>query len=132
MTGRIQALHPTRLLLICLMTAGLAIAGACASAGGAGGTGEGITVRVNNNLVPSLTISISAGVDGTTPVRLGSLVAGAEQTFTYHPTITTGTFRLIADRPGPSGALVSEPIPLQTDGTTTVVWELRTNNVIIQ
>lgn len=132
MNGRIQRPHPMRFLLTGLMITAFAITGACASAGGAGGTGDAIMVRVSNNLVPSLTVSISAAVEGTTPVRLGSLVAGAEQTFTYRPTITTGTFRLVADRPGPSGSLVSEPIPLQMDGTTTVEWDLRTNNVVIQ
>lgn len=116
---------------ICLIT-GFVIAGACASSAGAGSGGDGIPVRVSNNLVPSLNVSISAVVEGSTPVRLGSLVAGAEQTFTYRPTISTGTFRLVADRPGPGGSLVSEPIPLQLDSTATVLWELSTNNVIVR
>lgn len=111
----------------------VALAAGCASTGGPGGVaGEGIQIRVSNNLVPSLTVAISAATEGTTPQRLGTLVAGAEQTFTYNPTITAGTFRLIADRPGPSGALVSEPIPFPESGSATIVWELRTNNIVIQ
>jgi hypothetical protein len=108
-----------------------AFAAGCASAGGAAGN-EGIQVRVSNNLVPSLTVSISAVTDGASPVRLGTLVAGSEQTFTYRPTIRAGTFRLVADRPGPSGSLVSEPIPFPTGGTAVVEWELSTNNVLVR
>lgn len=130
-----RIIRPRRLprtLTAVILFAGLAFIGACASAGGAGGSGNQISVRVHNNLIPALNVSISAATDGSTPVRLGSLIGGAEQTFTYNPPIRTGTFRLIADRPGPSGSLVSEPIPLQLDGTGTVSWELSTNNIIIQ
>ena len=110
-----------------------AFAGACASAGNGTASGQdGIPIVVSNNLIPSLTVNISAVTEGTTPVRLGSLVAGAEETFTYRPTVSGGTFRLIADRPGPGGALVSEPIPLAADATTRVEWELSTNNIIVR
>lgn len=123
-----------RVLRVLPFLAFVALVAGCASAGGAGGAvdGQGIQIQVNNNLIPSLTVSISASTDGTTPQRLGSLVAGGEQTFTYNPTVSAGTFRLIADRPGPSGSLVSEPIPFPESGNATIVWELRTNNIIIE
>ena len=110
----------------------VAFVGGCASAGGAGAGEGGITVRVSNNLVPALTVSISAAIDGTAPVRLGTLISGAEQTFTYRPTLAAGTFRLIADRPGPGGSLVSEPIPIPTEPGGVVEWELSTNNVLVR
>lgn len=109
----------------------IAFAAACASAGGGGGEG-GIPIRVSNNLVPSVTLSIMAATEGATPVRLGTLVGGGEQMFTYRPTIPGGTFRLIADRPGPGGTLVSESIPFALSDSTQVEWELSTNNVVVR
>jgi hypothetical protein len=111
----------------------LAVIGACASGREGGGVGEGgIPIQVDNNLIPSVTLSILAAVDGTTPVRLGSLVPGEKQTFTFRPTVSGGTFRLVADRPGPGGALISEPIPFAPGDSLRVEWELATNNVLVR
>ena len=108
-------------------------AAACGARGAAAGTagGPGIQVEVSNNLVPALTVSISAAVEGVPPVRLGTLVGGAAQTFTYRPSLTAGSFRLVADRPGPGGQLVSEAIPLPADGVGHIEWQLSTNNIIV-
>ena len=108
-------------------------AGACGArgAGAESASGPGIQVEVSNNLVPALTVSISAAVEGVPPVRLGTLVGGAAQTFTYRPTLTAGTFRLVADRPGPGGQLVSEAIPIPAGGVGHIEWQLSTNNVIV-
>ena len=117
-------LHSAGLLLLCLLLA------ACASArGGAGETG--IQIRVRNDLTPSLNVSIFAVVDGAAPVRLGSLVAGEEQTFTFQPIVRGGTYRLVADRPGPGGTMFSEPIAFG-DGSESVAWQLSTNNILVQ
>lgn len=108
-------------------------ASACGArgAGAASAGGPGIEVEVSNNLVPALTVAISAVIEGVPPVRLGTLVGGAAQTFTYRPSVTAGTFRLVADRPGPGGQLVSEPIPLPATGVGHIEWQLSTNNVIV-
>ncbi|HEX6926626.1 MAG TPA: hypothetical protein VF167_14485 [Longimicrobiaceae bacterium] len=121
-----RGLRVAAIVVVVVLTA------ACASARRGEGGEPSVEVRVSNNMVPALTVSILAATEGTTPVRLGTLVSGAEQTFTYRPTVTTGTFRLVADRPGPGGALVSEPIPLPQSGTMTVEWELQNNNVVVR
>ena len=106
---------------------------ACASTR-EGDSGMAININVRNDLTPSLNVSISALADGGGggAVRLGTLVAGASESFTYRPTIVTSTFRLIADRPGPGGSLVSEPISFPRGDALTVEWHLSTNNVIIR
>lgn len=110
-----------------------ALFSACASAGSqTGGDGSGITIRVHNDVVPSRNVSISAVTDGGTPVRLGSLVAGEEQTFTYRPIVNTGTYRLVADLPGPGGSMASEPISFVQSEEGIVTWQLSTNNVIVR
>jgi hypothetical protein len=111
----------------------VAVLGACASGRGERGAGEGgIPIQVHNNLVPSVTLSVLAAIEGATPVRLGSLVPGEKQTFTFRPTLSGGTFRLVADRPGPGGTLVSEPIPFAPDDSLRVEWELATNNILVR
>lgn len=111
----------------------LAFGAACASPRGSGATGqEAIQVHVDNNLIPSTTVSISATTETGSPVLLGSLVAGAERTFTYKPIVSTGTFQLVADPPGPSGQLTSRPIIFPESATATVEWELSTNNVVVK
>ena len=98
----------------------VAVIGACVSGRGESGAGEGgIPVQVDNNLIPSVTLSILAAVDGTTPVRLGSLVPGKKQTFTFRPTVSGGT-------------LVSESIPFAPGESVRVAWELATNNVLVR
>lgn len=114
-------------LLLLLLVAG------CASSR-QGDAGMEITIQVRNDLTPSLNVSISAMADGGGggAVRLGTVVAGASETYTYRPTIVTSTFRLVADRPGPGGSMVSEPISFPRDGALDVEWHLSTNNVIIR
>jgi len=124
-TRRLRGLSFVAVLLLALANA------ACGARGASTAGGEGIRIEVSNNLVPALTVSTSAAIDGTTPVRIGTLVGGATQTFTFRPQINAGSFRLVADRPGPGGSLVSEPIPLPAGGTGHVEWELGTNNIIV-
>lgn len=107
-----------------------ALLAACASARG-GAVETGVQIRVRNDLTPSMNVSILAVVDGGTPMRLGSLVAGAEQTFVFRPIVGGGTYRLVADRPGPGGTMFSEPIPFG-DMTELVEWQLSTNNIVIR
>ena len=126
-------MHPTRYFRrsfhLLLMAALMSFAGACASLRGE--QEGGIRVHVRNDLVPSMTLAIYGVVDGGTPVRLGSIIGGGEQTFTFRPSIRTGMYRLAADRPGPGGTLFSEPLPLPADGVDEVRWELATNNIIL-
>lgn len=124
-TGWASRLAVSLLLIVCLS--------ACASARQSD-SGPAININVRNDLTPSLNVSISALADGGGggAVRLGTLVAGASESYTYRPTIVTSTFRLIADRPGPGASLVSEPIPFPRDGALEVEWHLSTNNVIIR
>ena len=109
------------------------VVAACAP-GRRGDAGMAITIHVRNDLTPSLNVSISALAEGGGggAVRLGTLVAGASETYTFRPTVVTSGFRLIADRPGPGRSLVSEPIPFPRDGELELEWHLSTNNVIIR
>ena len=119
-------IRPVRLLAFVVL---LSLAGACASMRGE--QEGGIRIHVRNDLVPSMTLAIYGVVDGSTPVRLGSIIGGGVQTFTFHPSVRTGMYRLAADRPGPGGTFFSEPLPLPADGVDEVEWELATNNLIL-
>lgn len=111
----------------------LAVLPACASTGAANGGGENaIRVQVDNNLVPSTTVSISAVTQAGSPMRLGSVIAGGEHTFSFEPLTTTGTFRLVADPPGPSGQLISDPIVFPADGAALIKWGLATNSLLVE
>ena len=91
----------------------------------------GVQIRVHNDLIPSVNVVIFAVVERGTPTRLGSVPAGAEQSFTFRPIVGGGTYRLIADRPGPGGTMFSEPIPFG-DRSELVAWQLSTNNIVLQ
>lgn len=91
----------------------------------------GVQIRVHNDLTPSMNVAILAVVEGGTPMRLGSLMAGAEQTFIFRPIVGGSTYRLVADRPGPGGTMFSEPIPFG-DMSELVQWQLSTNNIVIE
>lgn len=130
-----MARYPTRPMVraVGALTLVVLIALVTACASGGRGSADAIPIRVRNNLVPSLNVQISALSDASVaPVRLGSLVSGAEQTFHFRPAVVTSTFRLVASLPGPGRSLVSEPIPFPREPGTSIEWELSNNNVVVR
>ena len=111
----------------------LLVLSACATGRGAQGSGEEtIAVQVNNNLVPSTTVSVSAITEQGVRTLLGSVLPGAEQVFTFRPMSEFGAYHLVADPPGPGGVIVSRSLPISPAPTAAVEWRLSTNHVVFQ
>ena len=124
-----------RRLTVMFVLPAFGLVSACAAprAGQAVNTGDdAITIQVQNNTIPGTTVSVSAVSESGGRARLGTVLPGAERTFTYRPGGSGVEYRLVAERTGAGAAqLVSQPI-LPSESTNGVVrWELNTNNIII-
>ena len=111
----------------------LLVLSACATGRGAQGSATGeetIAVQVNNNLVPSTTVSVSAITEQGVRTLLGSVLPGAEQAFTFRPMSEFGAYHLVADPPGPGRVIVSRSLPISPAPTAAVEWRLSTNHVV--
>lgn len=107
-------------VFLVLGTAGL---GACAP-GAAGAGGGNTTVRVENNLIPPTSLTVSAVPSGGTRRVLGSVSPNATATLRFNAVRAADQYRLVAQ--AASGAeIVSNPVTFSPGAT--VQWDLRSN-----
>ena len=106
---------------------------ACASSRRDQGPAVGaVTIRVKNDIVPGAIMSVTAISRSGSRARLGTVMPGAEQTFTYKPVGPLVEYWLVAEPTGRSRArLVSQPILPTGEPDEVIRWELMTNNIIV-
>jgi len=105
---------------------GLAAFAACASGGGGGAepqaaAGEGVTIVVNNDLVPPDNLTIYINPEQGSRRRLGVVAPNGTGTFSYSPGVTASDHRIVAERAG-GGSNSSNPFVLT--GVTRVTWSV--------
>lgn len=119
----------SRLFPPLVATFALVVAG-CASSG-AGGTDEaaggasGVTVEVNNDLVPPAQITVFIVPETGTRRRLGTVPQGGQRSFSFDPRVPSMQFRLLAEATGGSNSQ-SNPFPLA--GASRVQWDVSNPN----
>ncbi|MEX1184560.1 MAG: hypothetical protein WEF86_15220 [Gemmatimonadota bacterium] len=109
----------------------LALLPGCASTEEGEAAGTLVEVGVNNNLVPSTTVTIYAVQEGGQRSLLGTVMSGVRDTFRFRPMVSSGTHRLVADPPGPGDVLTSRPIVLPVSGSAVIEWNLMNNDLSI-
>jgi hypothetical protein len=112
-----------------IYTAALLLLSACASSQpGTQGPSETLDIRVNNNLVPPVLLTISL-VPSSGPERnLGEAFSSRVTDFRYNGLAPRGQYRLLA-RATDNRAMASDYIVL--DGVQAIEWSLQTNRVTI-
>ena len=123
-------------VLVILAVAGLA---ACASPGGGGTesvepTGDGISIRVTNDMVPPMSVVVWAVPETGTRVRLGPLPPNGRRTFNYSPTLRSIPVHLLAVPEGPSTGTRGQARELMSNtfevlDVKTVTWTVSQRNV---
>lgn len=110
-------------------TAALLLLSACASApAGSEGPTETLDIRVNNNLVPPMLLSISLVPSSGVERNLGEAFSSRVTDFRYNGLAPRGQYRLLA-RAANNRAMASDYIVL--DGVQAIEWSLQTNRVTI-
>lgn len=110
-------------------TAAVLLLGACASApAGSQGPAETLDIRVNNNLVPPVLLSISLVPSSGVERNLGEAFSSRVTDFRYNGLAPRGQYRLLA-RAANNRAMASDYIVL--DGVQAIEWSLQTNRVTI-
>ena len=112
-----------------IMTAAVLWLGACASSqAGTEGPAETLDVRVDNNLVPPVMLTISLVPSSGVERNLGEAFSSRVTDFRYNGLAPRGQYRLLA-RATDNRAMASDYIVL--DGVQAIEWSLRTNRVTI-
>ena len=113
-----------------VFTAALLLLGACATAqeGGNAGPSETLDIRVNNNLVPPMLLTISLVPSSGVERNLGEAFSSRVTDFRYNGLAPRGQYRLLA-RAANNRAMASDYIVL--DGVQAIEWSLQTNRVTI-
>lgn len=113
-----------------IYTAALLLLGACATAqeGGNAGPSETLDIRVNNNLVPPMLLTISLVPSSGVERNLGEAFSSRVTDFRYNGLAPRGQYRLLA-RAANNRAMASDYIVL--DGVQAIEWSLQTNRVTI-
>jgi hypothetical protein len=113
-----------------IYAAAVVLLGACASsqAGSAGGAQETLDIRVNNNLVPPMLLTISLVPSSGVERNLGEAFSSRVTDFRYNGLAPRGQYRLLA-RAANNRAMASDYIVL--DGVQAIEWSLQTNRVTI-
>lgn len=96
---------------------------ACATAGAGEGDG-GVAIRVDNNLIPpaSLTVSI-VSVDTGFERLLGTITPGSQKSFRFEPVGASGRYRLVGETV--SGTEIPSTPFVLTDSEAIVNWDLQ-------
>lgn len=119
------------LLRRCLLVGSCLAFAACASSG-AGGmdesepAGDGITIEVNNDLVPPASITVFIVPETGSRRRLGSVAPGGRESFNYTPMAVGLDHRLVAEVGGGSDAQTN-PFILGS-AVTRVQWNVSDPN----
>lgn len=88
---------------------------------------EGVSIRVNNNVIPPTSLTVYAVSETGSRQILGSVSPSGAKTFSYDPVaLSSSRFRLLA-RTTTGAELVSQPFTLT--GTTGLEWEVNTNSI---
>ncbi len=113
-----------------IYAAALVLLGACAStqAGSEGGAQETLDIRVNNNIVPPMLLTISLAPSSGVERNLGEAFSSRVTDFRYNGLAPRGQYRLVA-RAAKNRAMASDYIVL--DGVQAIEWSLQTNRVTI-
>lgn len=108
--------------------------GACASGGG-GATGEaddpageGVSVQVNNDYVPSSQVTVWMVPESGSRRRLGTIPPNGRQTFNYSPNILDMDHHLLAEV---SGGQNSQTTPFTLVGVSAVRWDISSRNATV-
>jgi hypothetical protein len=110
-------------------TAAILLVSACASApAGSQGPTETLDIRVNNNLVPPMLLSIALVPSSGVERNLGEAFSSRVTDFRYNGLAPRGQYRLLA-RAANNRAMASDYIVL--DGVQAIEWSLQTNRVTI-
>jgi hypothetical protein len=112
-----------------IYTAAVLLLSACASSSsGSAGPAETLDIRVVNNIVPPVLLTISL-VPSSGPERnLGEAFSSRATDFRYNGLAPRGQYRLLA-RAANNRAMASDYIVL--DGVLALEWSLQTNRVTI-
>ncbi len=112
-----------------IYTAAIVFLSACASAENTGGAPtETLDIRVNNNLVPPLVLTVSLVPSSGVERNLGEAFSSRVTDFRYNGLAPRGQYRLLA-RAANNRAMASDYIVL--DGVQAIEWSLQTNRVTI-
>jgi hypothetical protein len=112
-----------------IYTAVILLLGACASADNSdGGPTETLDIRVNNNLVPPVLLSISLVPSSGVERNLGEAFSSRVTDFRYNGLAPRGQYQLVG-RAVNNRAMASDYIVL--DGVQAIEWSLQTNRVTI-
>ena len=112
-----------------IMTAAVLLLGACASSqAGTEGPAETLDIRVDNNLVPPVMLTIMLVPSSGVERNLGEAFSSRVTDFRYNGLAPRGQYRLLA-RSTDNRAMASDYIVL--DGVQAIEWSLRTNRVTI-
>lgn len=114
------------------LAATICVALAACAGSGAGGTGEpqpggsGITIEVNNDMVPPSSITVFMVPETGSRRRLGSVAPGGRERFSYVPVAQGLDHRLRAEASGGDNA-ETNPFILSSD-VTRVQWNVSDPN----
>jgi hypothetical protein len=113
-----------RLAILAWMLALAPVLAACAS--GAPGTGERVTVQVDNDLIPPTVVTVYAVQTPATGARrlVGTVEPSTNRTLSFDAGFAAGQYVFVA-RTTAGREIVSNPVSLSPD--LTVVWTLTSN-----
>lgn len=89
--------------------------------------GEGVAIRVNNNVLPPTSLTVFAVSETGSRQILGSVSPSSTKTFNYDPvSLSSSRFRLLA-RTTTGKELASQPFTLT--GTAGLEWQVNSNSI---
>lgn len=113
------------IVVFLLTVAGIA---ACAT-GGTGAAGEGSTLlRVENDLIPSTSLTVYAIPEVGARTRVGVVNPGATATLRFNPLAAGGQYRFVAETTA-GGEIVSNPVIFSPGAT--IEWSLNSNIAVV-
>jgi hypothetical protein len=127
-TGKTRMLRSSVVIALTVALAACASSGTSGGEGAGGASGDAVTVRIVNDLVPPATITVWMVPETGARRRLGTVTPNGEETLSFAPGIRSMEHRLVAEATGGSDR-TSNPFTLT--GVAGLRWNVSSPNVSI-